>query len=55
MRIEHGQKVRQYDVNRVCRNAVCTVRLSRYNPEEYCGVHAKQAAEMLTRRRWRSR
>lgn len=55
MKIEHGVRVRQYDIDRVCRVVVCTVRLSRYNPEEYCGVHAKQRSELLPRRRERSR
>ena len=51
MRIEHGEQVRQYGTDRVCRAPACTARLSRYNPEEYCRVHAKQRWELPPRKR----
>lgn len=31
---------RQFSAGRTCRYPECRVRLSRYNPGEFCGVHA---------------
>lgn len=51
MRIEQGKQVRQYGIDRVCREPSCTARLSRYNPEEYCRVHAQHRSETSRRKR----
>lgn len=45
-RIEYGDQIREYGVDRICRASACTVRLSRYNPDELCGVHARQRFEL---------
>ena len=46
-KIEHGEHVREFGIDRTCRTTGCIVRLSRYNPDRDCGVHAQQRFEML--------
>lgn len=38
-----GEPVRTYGDGRVCAAPGCLTRLSRYNPAEYCAVHARAA------------
>jgi hypothetical protein len=49
--VEASKQVRQYAADRVCAERTCTIRLSRYNPEHFCGVHAPTKLS-LTPRRW---
>ncbi len=50
-KIEHGDHVREYGMDRVCRAPGCEVRLSRYNPDRVCGIHIQEDIGNLPRRR----
>lgn len=51
-RIEAAGSSKQFGKDRICRFPNCNVRLSRYNPDEYCGVHVRARFEqVLVRRR----
>ena len=50
-KIEYGDHVREFGTDRICRAAGCMVRLSRYNPGPYCGIHVQLNFEKLPRHR----
>jgi hypothetical protein len=45
-----SEQVRQFGADRICKFLTCNVKLSRYNPEAFCGVHSPAKVEL---RAWR--
>jgi hypothetical protein len=42
--------IRSFGEDRVCAARACVTRLSRYNPDDYCGAHHNQVPAPPSRR-----
>jgi hypothetical protein len=42
--------IRSFGEDRICTASDCDIRLSRYNPDEYCFVHRDQVPQQRIRR-----
>lgn len=51
-RPSQGKPVKSYSERRECSHPECTTRLSRYNPDDTCGVHTESSNLLLQRRRF---
>jgi hypothetical protein len=50
-KVDSARPAHEFGIGRTCRAPGCETKLSRYNPDEYCSVHASMRFEMLPKRR----